>query len=199
MAEETIFTQELVLQKKQAPMTDLNRLSEKELLEQVRKGDKDAFRVIVTRHMKPAYYVALGFLRNHQDALDVSQDAFIRAYRKRKSFDPQRPFFPWFYRLLRNLCLDYIKKYRRRDKTPLDENRILNEKEEDFELKRTMWKGIDELPFEHREIIILRYFRQMSYQEIAEMVGKPIGTVMSSLFYAKKKLREIIKKYMGSE
>jgi len=199
MAEETIFTQELILQKKQAPMTDLNRLSEKELFEQVRKGNKDAFRIIVTRHMKPAYYVALGFLRNHQDALDVSQDAFIRAYRKRKSFDPQRPFFPWFYRLIRNLCLDYVKKYRRRDKTPLDENRIFNEKEEDFELKRIMWKGIDELPFEHREIIILRYFRQMSYQEIAEMVGKPIGTVMSSLFYAKKKLREIIKKYMVSE
>jgi len=62
-----------------------------------------------------------------------------------------------------------------------------------------MWKGIEQLPFEQREVIILRYFRQYSYQEIAEMTGKPMGTVMSSLFYAKKKLKEIMKKYWYSE
>jgi len=196
MAEETFSSREFVLMKKRSSLIDQDSLSEKELLEEVQAGSKEAFRIIVARHMNAAYYVALGFLRNHQDALDVSQDAFIRAYRKRKSFDPTRPFFPWFYQLLRNLCIDHIKKYRRRNETPFDDNKILNTGEGDFELKKIVWKGVNELSFVHREIIILRYFRQMSYQEISEMTGKPIGTVMSALFYAKEKLRTIIKKYV---
>jgi len=169
--------------------------SEKDLLELVRAGDKKAYQSIVLRYMKSAYYVALGFLHNQQDALDVSQDAFIRAYRKRLTFDPERPFFPWFYRLLRNMCIDYVKKDRRKDEVPLEDVPILDTQEEDAEMKSAIWKGIRELPGIHREVIILRYFRQMSYQEIAEVTGKPMGTVMSSLYYAKKKLKGILEKY----
>jgi len=169
--------------------------SEKDLLELVRSGDKKAYQSIVLRYMKSAYYVALGFLQNHQDALDVSQEAFIRAYRKRRTFDPERPFFPWFYRVLRNMCIDYVKKYRRKDEIPLEDIPILDTREEDTEMKQALWKGIQELAIIHREVIILRYFRQMSYQEIAEVTGKPMGTVMSSLYYAKKNLRGIMEKY----
>ncbi|MCJ7680245.1 MAG: RNA polymerase sigma factor [Candidatus Aminicenantes bacterium] len=169
--------------------------SEKDLLELVRAGDKKAYQSIVLRYMKSAYYVALGFLHNQQDALDVSQDAFIRAYRKRQTFDTERPFFPWFYRILRNMCIDYVKKYRRKDEVPLEDIPILDTQEEDSEMKQAVWKGIRELPVIHREVIILRYFRQMSYQEIAEVTGKPMGTVMSSLYYAKKNLKGILEKY----
>ena len=176
-------------------LTDLSSLPEEALLEMVKAGSREAYQVIVLQHMKSAYYVALGLLNNHQDALDVSQEAFVRAYRKRATFDPERPFFPWFYRLLRNLCLDFIKKHRRKDEIPLDNVQVIAKDREDVEMKQTLWKGIDELPFEHREIIILRYFRQMSYDEIAELTEKPMGTVMSSLYYAKKNLKSVLVKH----
>lgn len=174
-------------------------LSEKEILLLVRKGDRDAYQKIVVRYMQTAYYIALGFVHNQEDARDLSQDAFIRAFRKIKQFDPEKRFFPWFYKLLKNLCLDHIKRRRRSNEVPLDSVQVIKEEKDDRELKSVMWRGIEELPFEQREIIILRYFRQYSYAEIAEITGKPMGTVMSSLFYAKKKLKEILKKYLWSD
>jgi RNA polymerase sigma-70 factor (ECF subfamily) len=172
-------------------------LSEADLMVRVRAGSKEAYKEIVTRYMKQAYYIALGFVRNPQDALDISQEAFIKAYRQRKSFDPDRPFFPWFYRLLKNLCLDHVKKVKRRGEVPFEEVKILEKEQEDFEMKRAVWGCLDSLPPEQREIIILRYFRQLSYKEIAEFTGKPVGTVMSSLYYAKRKMKSAISRYLG--
>ncbi len=173
--------------------------TERQLLERVRSGDREAYQGIVLRYMQAAYYIALGFVHNQQDALDISQDAFVRAFRKIRQYDPQKRFFPWFYRLLKNLCLDHIKKHRRRREIPLEDVQVFKEEKDNRELKEVLWKGIEELPFDQREVIILRYFRQCSYQEIAEVTGKPLGTVMSSLFYAKKKLKESIKKYWYSD
>lgn len=170
--------------------------SEQEILKAVIAGNKELYQDIVSRYMQTAYYVALGFVHNHQDALDISQDSFIRAYRKIRHYDPERPFFPWFYRVMKNLCMDHLKKLRRLNEVPLEENLILKEEKCDREMKEVLWRGIEELPFEQKEIIILRYFRQYSYQEIAEIINKPVGTVMSSLFYAKKRLKDIIGKYL---
>ncbi len=174
-------------------------LSEKQLLERVRRGDRDAYQGIVQSYMQTAYYIALGIVHNQQDALDISQDAFVRAFRKIRQYDPERRFFPWFYRLLKNQCLDHIKKHHRLKEVPLEDVHLFKEDRHNQELKDLVWKGIEELSFEQREMIILRYFRQCSYQEIAEVTGKPIGTVMSSLFYAKKKLKEKMKKVWYSE
>ncbi len=174
-------------------------LSENEILALVKKGDAQAYQQIVKKYMQTAYYIALGFVHNHQDALDLSQESFIKAFRKIKSFDAGRPFFPWFYRILKNLCIDHFKRIRRRMEIPLEESYFLIQDSEDKEMKEAMWQGIEKLPFEQKEIIILRYFREYSYEEIAEITGKPIGTVMSSLYYAKKKLKNIVGKYLGFE
>ncbi len=173
--------------------------SENEILALVKKGDAQAYQQIVKKYMQTAYYIALGFVHNHQDALDLSQESFIKAFRKIKSFDAGRPFFPWFYRILKNLCIDHFKRIRRRMEIPLEESYFLIQDREDKEMKEAMWKGIEKLPFEQKEIIILRYFREYSYEEIAEITEKPIGTVMSSLYYAKKKLKDIVGKYLGFE
>ncbi len=174
-------------------------LSENEILALVKKGDAQAYQQIVKKYMQTAYYIALGFVHNHQDALDLSQESFIKAFRKIKSFDAGWPFFPWFYRILKNLCIDHFKRIRRRMEIPLEESYFLIQDSEDKEMKEAMWQGIEKLPFEQKEIIILRYFREYSYEEIAEITGKPIGTVMSSLYYAKKKLKNIVGKYLGFE
>lgn len=197
MNQETTLERNFVFCGVSDPLKKEEVLSEKEIIELVKKGEKEAYQVIVTRYMKTAYYIVLGFVHNHQDALDISQEAFIKTFRKIKSFDNQRPFFPWFYKLMKNLCLDHIKRCKRLKEIPLENVRILEEEKEDRELKEVLWRGIETLPFEQREIIILRYFRQYSYQEIAEIMGKPIGTVMSSLYYAKKKLKEVVGRYLG--
>ena len=174
-------------------------LTEREIILAVIKGNKEAYQQIITNYMQRAYFIALGFVHNHQDALDLSQECFIKAYRKLKKYDLDRPFFPWFYQILKNLCIDHYKKKRRLNEVPLEDVKIIGHKQEDREMKESLWKGIAELPVEQREVIILRYFRQLSYKEIAELTGKPVGTVMSSLYYAKKKLKDILGKYLGFE
>jgi RNA polymerase sigma-70 factor (ECF subfamily) len=199
MQEETVLQRETVFMTTKDRMDHKKALSELEILKLVQKGDREAYQEIVIRHMQSAYYVALAFVHNHQDALDISQEAFIRAFRKIKQFDTKRPFFPWFYRILKNLCIDHYKHRRRLNEVPLENVRILAVEHEDREMKKALWKGIDELPDEQKEIIVLRYFQQLSYQEIAEILDKPIGTVMSSLYYAKKRLKGIVGKYLGFE
>ncbi len=196
--ETTIQNSRIIPNVKRAKVSSLP-LSENEILALVKKGDAQAYQQIVKKYMQTAYYIALGFVHNHQDALDLSQESFIKAFRKIKSFDAGRPFFPWFYRILKNLCIDHFKRIRRRREIPLEESYFLIQDREDKETKEAMWQGIKKLPFEQKEIIILRYFREYSYEEIAEITGKPIGTVMSSLHYAKKRLKDIVGKYLGFE
>ncbi len=199
MQKETVLNGDAVLLGAKNRMLEKKVLSEKEILEVIQKGNKEAYQEIVVRYMQSAYYVALSFVHNQQDALDISQDAFIRAFRRIKKFDTEKPFFPWFYKILKNLCIDYFKRRQRRNEVPLENVRVLEVEHEDREMKKALWKGIEELPPEQKEIIILRYFRQLSYQEMAEVLGKPIGTIMSSLYYAKKRLKGIVGKYLGFE
>ncbi len=199
VAEEVVLPKEQVLFEEDVQKSVDRILSERQIIEAVQRGNRELYGMIVKRYMQSAYYIALGFVHNQQDALDVSQEAFIKAFRKIKMFDTSKPFFPWFYRLMRNLCIDHLKRKQRQREIPLDDIQILSVEREDKELKETLWKGIEELPFEQREVVILRYFRQLSYAEIAELIGKPLGTVMSSLFYAKKRLKGIIGKYLGYE
>ena len=174
-------------------------LSEREIIERVKKGQKAACQWLVARYMKKAYFIALGFVHNEQDALDIAQEGFVKAFRRIASFDARRSFFPWFYEILKNLCLDHLRRKKVKNEIPLDGVRILGTEAEDREMKAAVRKGISQLAFEQKEVVLLRYFQQMSYQEIAEVTGKPVGTVMSSLFYARAKLKEILRRYLGFE
>lgn len=199
MSEDTALERKIVFSQVKFIMDKKKILSERERLELVKKGNREAYQGVVQQYMKTAYYIALGFVHNHQDALDLSQESFVKAFRKIKSFDTRKPFFPWFYKLMKNLCLDYLRKRRRFKEIPLEEVQVFKEEKEDRDLREVLWRGIQKLSFEQREVIILHYFQQHSYQEIAEIIDKPIGTVMSSLHYAKKRLKEIIGKFLGLE
>jgi RNA polymerase sigma-70 factor (ECF subfamily) len=199
MPEERALCRKIVIRKVGLLMRNDRDLSERELIELVKKGSREAYQEIVSRYMKKAYYIALSYVHNHQDALDISQESFIKAFRKIKSFSTQKPFFPWFYKLMKNLCLDHLRRRSRVKEIPLEGIQVLEKEREDREMKEVLWRGIERLPFEQREIVILRYFQQLSYGEIAEMTEKPVGTVMSSLYYAKKRLKKTIGKYLGFE
>jgi RNA polymerase sigma-70 factor (ECF subfamily) len=159
-----------------------------------KKGDTAAFDTIVRTTMRRAYAVALGIVGNAEDAWDLSQEAYMAAHRARKSFDTNRPFFPWFYRVLRNRCLNYVKKRARRMEISLDvlEERAGGGSTDDLLLREerieTVWKALFALSPEHREIIVLRNFQELSYEEISEILSIPEGTVMSRLYYARRAL-----------
>ena len=164
------------------------------------KGDPSAFGRIVRMTMKQAYAVALGFVGNADDAKDISQEAYIHAYRARHRFNPDREFFPWLYTIIRNLCLNFLKRKKFRvDITPdvlelkpssdpdPQEQIIQNERRE------MVWRALFELSPEHREVIILKDIDGYSYAEIARILDVPIGTVMSRLYYAREKLYRVLK------
>jgi len=164
-----------------------------------KKGDSGAFNAIVRATMRRAYAVALGIVGNAEDAWDLSQEAYMAAHRARKSFDADRPFFPWFYRVLRNRCLNYVKKRARRMEISLDvlEERAGGSSADDLLLRRerieAVWKALQTLSPEHREIIVLRNFQELSYKEISDILCIPEGTVMSRLYYARRALLEALR------
>lgn len=162
-------------------------------------GSERAFETIVKTTMKRAYAVALGFLGNAEDARDVSQEAYLAAHAARKRFDVERPFFPWFYRILRNRCLNEIEKRSRHPEVSIDvvvERRDPGESPERSRIRgetaAVVWRGLFAIAPEHREIIVLRSFQDLSYREIARTLDIPEGTVMSRLFYARRELREAL-------
>ncbi|MBD3414739.1 MAG: sigma-70 family RNA polymerase sigma factor [Candidatus Aminicenantes bacterium] len=197
LAGESSVEQSLVIPKSEVLNMRKEESSEKDLLESVAKGDKGAYQKIVTRYKGTAYYVALGFVNNAQDALDISQEAFIKAFYKIRKFDTTRRFYPWFYKVLKNLCLDHLRKKKFTHEIPIERIAFFEDENKNRELKERIWRAIEQLSPVQREVIILRYFRQYSYKEIAELIQKPQGTVMSSLYYAKKKLKEILTPYLG--
>lgn len=159
------------------------------------KSDVVLFESLVKSYMKRAYFVALGIIGSHDAAMELSQEAFIRAYRNFKSFDKSRKFFTWYYKILRNLCLNFIRD--NRNKTNIEfieqsENKSADPQQivEQNELLHQLEIALTKLDMEEREIIILREFENYSYSEISETLEIPIGTVMSRLYYARKKLAE---------
>lgn len=186
-------------------MNDCGQQEESEILLRCRHGDKMAFGSLVKKHMKRAYFTALGFVGSHEDALDLSQEAFVRAYRSMATFQVSMNFFTWYYRILRNLCMNHLRD-KSRQAVPfsalesVDDLRSESEGEttpadivEQEDWREKVWEGLWNLETGEREIIVARDFLHVSYKELAELLDCSIGTVMSRLYYARKKLREQLK------
>ena len=160
------------------------------------QGDKASFEPIVLHYMRRATGFAFGWTGDQQDALDLSQEAFARAFRSIRSFDITRPFFPWYHRILRNLCHDHMSRAARRHEVPLIDGKEFaqagltpQEHAEREELRRQVWQAVRRLDPGHREILILREFQQLTYAELATTLDIPRGTVMSRLHEARRRLR----------
>ena len=158
------------------------------------RSQKMAFEEHVRKNMKRAYFSAFGILGSHDAAMEVSQSAFVIAYRNFKSFNSEKRFFTWYYTILRNLCLNFMRDNKNRntsrffDQIELKTSNEATSSVERDETKEIIWNALYQLDFEEREIIILKEFENMSYNEISESLNIPKGTVMSRLYYARKKL-----------
>lgn len=168
-----------------------------------RAGDRAAFGALVRQHQRAAYAIAYGFVGNREDALDMAQEAFARAYRAMERFDPGRPFYPWLYQIIRNTCFNHLKRSRRRGEISLDGLTETGFEAPDHEtprraaalddVQRGVVRGLQTLSEEHREIIVLRHIHERSYSEIAECLDIPVGTVMSRLHAARRKLQAALR------
>ena len=185
----------------------MTELTEEGLLRRVRAGDTEAFGVLVERHMRRAYVHALGIVGSREDARDLSQEAFARAFGARHTLDPERPFYAWLYQILRRLCFNFLRDRSTR-------TRLLEEAAPDWlvvtddaraahpaldvereDLRRRVGVAIDMLPPREREVLVLKEFEDLKYREIADLLGIPIGTVMSRLYAARKRLAEAMETY----
>ena len=157
-------------------------------IEKCLEGEKDAFRFLVERYQSQAAVHAVAIFGNKEDALDAVQEAFVDAYQALKNFDRSRRFYPWFYVLLRNRCFKLMAKSRKTES--IEETEILAPQQDlPREERLALETALLALSAEDREIIILKYLDGLSYDEIAEHLEIPKGTVMSRLFYARKQLQ----------
>jgi RNA polymerase sigma-70 factor (ECF subfamily) len=179
--------------------------SEALLMRRASHGDNTAFGELVRRHMRQAYRAALGLVGSPDDAMDLSQDAFARALKHAARMDPERPFYPWYYQILRRLCFNFLRDRKNRQRL-LDETgawlaedltgsgpgenpeaRLRRE-----EARRTVAEALAELPEAQREVLVLREFEGLKYKEIAELLEIPAGTVMSRLYTARRALADAL-------
>jgi RNA polymerase sigma-70 factor (ECF subfamily) len=179
--------------------------TERDLILRAQAGESAAFGELVQRYMRRAYFAALGFVGSSEDAMDLSQDAFVRAYRARQRINPDMPFYTWFYQILRRLCFNFIRDRKlhrtklREQKSWIVDDAVVRARERNpqraIEREQTRLRvrqAIETLPDREREVLVLKEFEGLKYREIAEVVGIPIGTVMSRLYSARRNLASAI-------
>jgi RNA polymerase sigma-70 factor (ECF subfamily) len=181
-----------------------------ELVARSQAGDPQAFNELVTRYRSRAYAMTYNMVRNEQDAWDLAQDGFLKAWKSIGRFRGQSSFYTWLYRILMNVCIDWLRRKHVEGGTEFDDAIGLRniepgavtaprgemqpaEKISDQEIRARIDAAIARLTVEHRTVIIMREIDGLEYSEIAEQVGCSIGTVMSRLFYARKKLQAMLR------
>lgn len=193
-----------------------NAPEERKLVEEARRGDAAAFRELVKRYQRRAYAVALGMLHDPDDARDMVQEAFLRVHRSLDSYTGDAQFFTWMYRIVMNLCIDLLRK-KRAEKVEFDDALANDEVDDeagiapkrlgfdpqralaDKELRGRIHGALAKLTPAHRAVLIMREVDGLSYQEMADTVGVSIGTIMSRLFHARKKMQKLLMQYREGE
>lgn len=181
----------------------MTREEEYAVIERVRAGNTDAFEALVTAYQKQIYNLTLRYVSSPEDAADLTQESFLRAFRSLESFRGDSRFSVWMYRLTTNVCIDFLRSRGRGtassltvenddeelEELELPDQRFDPQKElERRELRRAVQAGLESLSEDAREIVILRELEGLSYAEIGERLGLEAGTVKSRLFRARKAL-----------
>ena len=186
---------------------DFSSTNDETLVKAARRGDMDAFEELVARHRDRIYARAFSMTRNEQEAIDLSQEAWIKGWQRLEQFQGDSSFTTWMTRIVINLCLDHLRKQKRHRTDSIeameDESggverqlpvEIVNPTEglERGELRRKIDGALERLSAEHRTVLVLHAFEEMDYKTIAKTIGCSMGTVMSRLFYARRKLASLL-------
>src|SRR5438477_2575479 len=177
------------------------------LVKAAKAGDMAAFEELVARHRDKIYARAYTMMRNEEEALDLSQEAWVKGWQRLHQFQGDSSFGTWMTRIVINLCLDQLRKHKRQRTESIEE---MSEESggverhmpvvtvnptaglERGELRQRIDRALGQLSYEHRTVLVLHEFEEMEYKEIAKTMGCSIGTVMSRLFYARRKLAALL-------
>jgi len=184
------------------------RDADSQMIRAVLDGDPEAYRVLVERYERRIYYVVYGMVRNTEDARDLAQESFVKAFQNLHRFRLDSKFYTWICRIAMNLSIDHLRKMKHRGHAEFDEMRggsvggqvvRLHSQTTDpaeatsrKQLLKTIMDAVGTLPDDQRQVLILRELEEMPYREIAEILDIPEGTVMSRLYYARRRLQEIL-------
>ena len=187
---------------------------DKALVRQAQNGDMLAFEELVARHRDKIYARAYSMMRNEEEAVDLSQEAWVKAWQRLAQFQGDSSFATWLTRIVINLCLDQIRRQKRRRAESIEamdeesggverqmEIVVTNptERLERGELRARIDEAMKKLSHEHRTVLVLCEFEEMEYKEIAKTMECSIGTVMSRLFYARRKLASLLQDLKGND
>jgi RNA polymerase sigma-70 factor (ECF subfamily) len=186
---------------------DQSALSDADLARAAQKGDMGAFEELVARHRDKIYARAYSMVRNEEEALDLSQEAWVRGWQRLAQFQGEASFATWMTRIVINLCVDQLRKQKRQKAESFEELEGESGGVERYmpaampnpaaglertELRRRIDRALDQLSAEHRTVLVLHEFEGMEYKEIADHMGCSIGTVMSRLFYARRRMASLL-------
>jgi len=182
---------------------------ETQLISRCQQGDQEAFKEIFDRYQKKVYRIAYGVVRHREEALDIVQEVFVKLFHSIKNFKGRSHFYTYLYRMVMNTAIDHSRKMGKQIISSLDEEGSFEPSEEiekwpekillQKELEEKVNGAMGKLPAEQRAAIIFREVEGLSYQEMADAMECSIGTVMSRLHYARKRMQELLKDYVGPQ
>ncbi len=191
------------------PKVSKNTQEDRELVAAAKRGEARAFEVLLKKYRKSVYYMLLKMVKNPDDAEDLTQEAFAKAFNSIEKFDSKFAFSTWLFRIATNNCIDFIRKKRVQTvsiDSPMetddgsamridvrDDDLDPNESLLKEQRKRYLGMAIDRLPEKYRELVDLRYFKELSYEEVANELNIPLGTVKAQLFRARELLNQELK------
>jgi len=182
-----------------------------DLVESFQRGDVVAFELLVRKYQSKIYEIAYRHTRNAEDAYDLSQEVFERVFKSLGRFKGNSSFYTWLYRIAINACIDYGRKRARIQSVPIEEWADLTtslDHRDDYspadaielqELERQIAQAINKLPPKQRTVFILKRQEGLSLEEIANILGRSVGTIKAHLFHATHKLMDLLKPYMDSD
>lgn len=191
------------------PKASKNTLEDRKLVASAKQGDNAAFERLMQKYQKSVYYMLLKMIKNPDDAEDLTQEAFAKAFNSIEKFDSHYAFSTWLFRIATNNCIDFIRK--KRVQTVSIDNPVSGDdgstmsfdiKDTNLDPSGTMLKkqrkrylnmAIEQLPEKYRVLVELRYFRELSYEEVANELQIPLGTVKAQLFRARELLSQELK------
>jgi RNA polymerase sigma-70 factor (ECF subfamily) len=176
--------------------TDPQAAADEELVRACVRGDRSAFDLLVTRHQRQVYRLCYRFAGNHEDATELAQDAFVRAYRALPRFEGTAKFTTWLYRIATNVCLDRVGKTMPHHEA-LDPQMGSGDERADVRLMREeraarVRAAIARLPEKQRATLILRAYHDLPHEDVAKIVGGSIGSSKTNFFHALAHLRKLL-------
>lgn len=184
------------------------------LVRRAQDGDMVAFEELVARHRDKLFGRAMSMMRNEDDATDISQEAWVKGWQRLKQFQGESSFATWMTRIVINLCLDQLRKHKRQRAESIQQMEedqggverqmptvTVNPTEglEKGELRARIDRALNQLSYEHRTVLILHEFEDLEYKEVAKRMQCSIGTVMSRLFYARRRMASLMAGYKREE